>query len=215
MGQLPQYSGRNANLYFPANREGVTELSSNYTNRLGLSHVSEACMKRLYLLLHVKSGWENPAQDDFDRPLSRRGRRSAPLMGRYMRNLGYAPSIALCSPARRTQETWDLVRDALDSGSTEEMRPELYHPAPRTLLDTVQAVDDAHESAIVISHNPGILTLALGLIGSGVVSANPFGKYPTAALTVFDFAVDAWTEVYPGQGRLIGFTRPKELDSAA
>ena len=94
-------------------------------------------MKRLYLLRHAKSGWDGPEQDDFDRPLSRRGRRSAPLMGRYMRNLGYAPSIALCSPARRTQETWDLVRDALESGTTEEMRPELYHPAPRTLLDTV------------------------------------------------------------------------------
>ena len=215
MGQPPQYADRNADLYFPANREDVTKLSSNYTIRLRRPYVSEMSMKRLHLLRHAKSGWDGPEQDDFDRPLSRRGRRSAPLMGRYMRNLGYAPSIALCSPARRTQETWDLVRDALESGTTEEMRPELYHPAPRTLLDTVQAVDDAHESAIVISHNPGILTLALGLIGSGVVSANPFGKYPTAALTVFDFAVDEWKDVYPGQGRLVGFTRPKELDSAA
>ncbi|CAN0501767.1 unnamed protein product, partial [Laminaria digitata] len=72
-------------------------------------------MKRLYLLRHAKSGWDDPGQDDFDRPLSRRGLRSSPLMGRYMQNLGYAPSIALCSPARRTRETWELVRAALES----------------------------------------------------------------------------------------------------
>jgi phosphohistidine phosphatase len=173
-------------------------------------------MKRLYLLRHAKSGWDNPAQDDFDRPLSRRGRRSAPLMGRYMRNLGYAPSIALCSPARRTQETWDLVRDALDSGTAEEMRPELYHPgAAHPARHRPDAIDDAHESAIVISHNPGILTLALGLIGSGVVSATRSGNIRPPPSPVFDFAVDSWRDVYPGQGRLIGFTRPKELDSAA
>ena len=79
----------------------------------------------------------------------------------------------------------------------------------------MQQIDDTHPSALVISHNPGILTLALGLLGKGVLSANPFGKYPTAALTVFDFAAGTWSDVYPGQGRLIGFTRPKELDSGA
>ena len=133
-------------------------------------------MKRLYLLRHAKSGWNNPGQDDFDRPLTRRGRKSAPLMGRYMQSMGYTPSIALCSPARRAQETWGLVRDALDSEAEEQLRPELYLPEPRTLLDAVREIGNAHPSAIVISHNPGILALALGLVGNGVLSANPFGK---------------------------------------
>ena len=217
MGQASQYSefSERHRSFISRPPRYVTKPSSNRTKLDVHPEFSEINMKRLYLLRHAKSGWDSPEKDDFDRPLSLRGRRSAPLMGRYMRDLGYMPSIALCSPARRTQETWDMVRDVLDSGTTEEMRPDLYHPDPRTLLVAVQSVDDAHASAIVISHNPGIRTLALGLIGSGVVSANPFGKYPTAALTVFDFAVDAWKNVYPGQGRLIGFTRLKELDSAA
>lgn len=136
-------------------------------------------------------------------------------MGRFMQDHGYVPSIALCSPARRAHETWELVRDTLDGKTTEEMRPELYLAEPQTLLDAIRKIDTTHPSAIVISHNPGILTLALGLIGNGVRSANPFGKYPTAALTVFDFDVEKWSDVHPGQGHLIGFTRPKELDSAA
>tara|TARA_R110000868_G_scaffold10900_11_gene52766 strand:+ start:9558 stop:10076 length:519 start_codon:yes stop_codon:yes gene_type:complete len=172
-------------------------------------------MKRLFLLRHAKSGWDDPGQDDFDRPLSRRGERSAPLMGRYMRDLGYTPAIALCSPARRTRDTWAHIQKALDCETAAEMPPELYHPEPRTLLDAVRTIGDGYPSAIVISHNPGILTLALGLIGNGVRSANPFGKYPTAALTVLDFDTPSWSGIQPGKGTLIGFTRPKELDSAA
>lgn len=172
-------------------------------------------MKRLFLLRHAKSGWDHPGQDDFDRSLTRRGRISAPLMGRHMQNLGYAPSVALCSPARRAQETWNLVRAALTGDTAEEMRPELYLPDPRTMLGTIQKIGNTHPSAIVISHNPGTLALALGLSGNDVQSANPFGEYPTAALTVFDFEAESWADVHPGEGRLIGFTRPKELDSAA
>jgi len=153
--------------------------------------------------------------DDFDRPLAPRGRRSAPRMGRYMRDLGYRPEIALCSPAIRAKQTWERVRDELKCDILEDIRPELYHAEPRTLLDAIKGIDDSHSSAIVIAHNPGILTLALGLVGRGVATANPFGKYPTAALTVFDFDTKKWEGVAPGQGKLIGFTRPKELDQSA
>lgn len=172
-------------------------------------------MKRLYLLRHAKSGWTDPEQDDYERTLSPRGRRAAPLMGRYMQNLGYAPSIALCSPAQRTRETWAYIDAALECETVEDLQPELYLPEPRTLFNTIREIDDTHSSAIVISHNPGILTLALGLLGKGIRSANPFGKYPTAALAVFDFDIDSWAVLQVGRGTLIGYTRPKELDSTA
>jgi phosphohistidine phosphatase len=172
-------------------------------------------MKRLYLMRHAKSSWETPDQDDIDRPLAPRGRRAAPLMGSHMRNLGYAPSIALCSPARRARETWSCLADALGGETAEEVRPELYDSDPRAVLDLVKSLDDAHSSAIVVSHNPTIHTLALGLIGYGANTADPFGKYPTAALAVLDFDVAAWRDIAPGQAHLVGFTCPKDLDSAA
>ncbi|NBP71958.1 MAG: histidine phosphatase family protein [Alphaproteobacteria bacterium] len=172
-------------------------------------------MKRLFIIRHAKSSWELPDQDDFDRRLAPRGRRAAPLMGQYMRSLNYRPSVALCSPARRAVETWHYIRDALPCETIEEFLPELYHPDPRAMLDLIREIDNGHPSAILISHNPGVLTLALGLVGRGIKNANPFGKYPTAALTVFDFDVDIWADIRPGAGELVGFTRPKELDSAA
>ncbi|MEX2454226.1 MAG: histidine phosphatase family protein [Rhodospirillaceae bacterium] len=172
-------------------------------------------MKRLFILRHAKSGWSDPAMDDFDRPLAPRGRRAAPRIGGHMRSLEYRPSVALCSPAGRARETWRQVLAELDCVPLEDIRPALYHAEPRTLLDAVRSIDDIHPSAIVIGHNPGILTLALGLVGRGIASANPFGKYPTGALTVFDFAADSWADIGPGDGTLIDFTRPKDLDRNA
>lgn len=170
-------------------------------------------MKRLYLLRHAEAA--SHGRGDFDRPLAPRGRQSAPAMGRHMRDLGYAPAIALCSPALRAKETWAHIHDAVGGAPVVEMPRALYLPEPETLLDLVRAVDDALPSAIAISHNPGILALALGLMDSHLQPANPFGDYPAGALAVFDFDTASWSGIQPGKGTLIGFTRPKELDSAA
>lgn len=132
-----------------------------------------------------------------------------------MRSQNYRPSVALCSPAKRALETWRYIRGALPGETMEDIRPELYHPDQRGMLDLIRGIDDGHPSAMLVSHNPGVLTLALELISQDVKNANPFGKYPTGALTVFDFDIDRWADIRPATGWLIGFTRPKELDSAA
>jgi phosphohistidine phosphatase len=168
-------------------------------------------MKRLFLLRHAEAGWGTPTKDDFDRTLSMRGKRLAPVLGRHMQRLGYAPTIALCSPALRTRETWGYVSDALDGEALEDLRPEFYLAEPATLLDALRTLEDAHPSAIVINHNPGILALALGLAADDIRAANPFGEYPPAALAVFDFDVASWSGLKPGDGTLVGFTRPEDL----
>jgi len=52
-------------------------------------------MKRLSLLRHAKSSWDDPVERDFDRPLNGRGRRAAPR--RPLESRGSAPAR---SPAR-------------------------------------------------------------------------------------------------------------------
>lgn len=168
-------------------------------------------MKRLILLRHAEAGW---GQDDFDRSLSTRGKRTAPLVGRHMQRLGYAPTYVLCSPARRTRETWAYVRSALDGETTEDLRPEFYLAEPNTLLGALHSIDDEHRNVLVIGHNPGILALALGLANDDIRAANPFGEFPAAALAVFDFNVAAWADMRPGDGALIGYTPPDAIEPA-
>ena len=172
-------------------------------------------MNRLFLLRHAEAGVAAPGMTDFDRPLAPRGRRSASLIGSYMRRLDYRPDIALCSPAVRTVETWSMVRETLGGVPVEEFPDEFYNADPTTLFAAMRALDDRHRSAILIGHNPGVLTLALELLGRSVTVANPFGTYPPAALAAFELDTENWRDIAPGKSRLLGFTRPKELDTNA
>ena len=54
--------------------------------------------RRLILFRHAKSDW--PDVPDRDRPLAKRGRRDAPVIGRWLRDHGYQPDTVICSAAR-------------------------------------------------------------------------------------------------------------------
>ena len=43
-------------------------------------------MKTLLVLRHAKSSWSDPALDDHERPLNKRGRRDGPRMGELVRS---------------------------------------------------------------------------------------------------------------------------------
>ena len=62
-------------------------------------------MKTLVLVRHAKSSWGKPGLEDRDRPLSRRGKRDAPRMGKRLAKQGVKPDLVLSSPARRALAT--------------------------------------------------------------------------------------------------------------
>ncbi|RMH22993.1 MAG: histidine phosphatase family protein [Gemmatimonadetes bacterium] len=170
-------------------------------------------MKTLLLLRHAKSSWDEPSLDDFDRPLSARGRRDAPRIGRWIAEHELAPDLALVSPARRTRETWSLVEPELGKGDVRvEFDPALYLASPAEMLTAVRAAPEAAERLLVLAHNPGTQALAL-LLSSGDEAARRamHAKFPTAALAVLDFDVDRWLDAGPGGARLRAFVRPRDL----
>jgi len=151
-------------------------------------------MKRLYLLRHAKSSWDDEGLADHDRPLSGRGRRAADAIGRHLRAEGIEPELVLCSSAARTRET--LARIGL-SGVVER---DLYGASADELLARVRDVPPGVDSVLLIGHNPGIHDLALALTGE------PADSYPTGALATIELA--GWTAA---SGRMIAFVRPREL----
>ncbi|MEA3045249.1 MAG: phosphohistidine phosphatase [Sphingomonadales bacterium] len=167
-------------------------------------------MKRLSLLRHAKSGWEDPALADFDRPLNARGREAARAMGREMRALGLAFGGVIASPAARVTGTIAELGESygpLDPAYDER----LYLAAPDTLLALVRATGDAHESLLLIGHNPGMERLALLLSRGGPLRDAVALKYPTGALAEIHFAVDQWRDVAESGGTLVRFLRPRDL----
>ncbi len=108
-------------------------------------------MPTLYLLRHAKSSWDEPGLADFDRPLSRRGRRNAALLAAHLREESIDPEIVLCSPARRARETAELL--GLEGVQFED---DLYGAGTADLGRRLTALPHSVASAILIGHNPGL-----------------------------------------------------------
>src|SRR5918996_5979084 len=82
-------------------------------------------MKRLYLLRHAKSSWDDPTLADHDRPLAPRGRRAAKVMAKHLHRNGIAPELVLCSGSRRTRQTLKRIAPGLGDSAEVQIRSEL------------------------------------------------------------------------------------------
>ena len=167
-------------------------------------------MKRLYLLRHAKSSWDDPTLSDSDRPLAPRGRRAAKVMAEHLRREGISPELALCSPSRRTRETLERIAPSLGKNAEVRIEPELYAGSAATLLEQLHGVPDEVDSVLLVGHNPAIQELALSLARRGSESERVREKFPTAALATLELDA-SWRELAPGSAELIAFVKPKEL----
>ena len=171
-------------------------------------------MKRLYLLRHAKSSWDDPTRADHDRPLAPRGRPAAKVMAKHLGRKGIAPELVLCSPSRRTRQTLTRIAQGLGKNADARIEAELYAASAAVLLEVLHEVPDEVESVMLIGHNPGIQDLALSLARPGSKSARVRSKFPTAALATLELN-GTWRELAPGSAELVSFVKPKELSRGA
>ena len=170
-------------------------------------------MLTLILLRHAKSNWNNPALADIERPLATRGMNDAPLMGKAMAERGIDPELVLCSSARRTRDTLDLVLPELRVEPKVVDDAALYHARPETMLEMLRAIQPGTNRVMLVGHNPEIHAFALDLVGSGPKHFRDrlMTKYPTAGLAVINFASGLWKSVDVNSGTLNLFLVPRDL----
>ncbi len=162
--------------------------------------------RTLVVMRHAKAEQAGPT--DYERPLAPRGHDEAAAIGAWLAGRGLVPDHVLVSGALRTRETWDHVRrGAGEAFAACEASPDrgLYAADVDTALDLVRLVDDAHETVLVIAHNPTVAQLAQLLDdGEGddeASNALALG-YPTSATTVFSWS-GSWADLAPGSVRLV------------
>ena len=106
-------------------------------------------MKRVYLLRHAKSAWDDPTLRDRDRPLAPRGRKAAKRMGRWARKHDVRPQLVVCSSAVRARETLQRMLPAL--GEPEVwVEVTLYAASADTLLERIGAFPDEVDDAMLV-----------------------------------------------------------------
>ena len=172
-------------------------------------------MLRLILMRHAKSSWSDNALDDRERPLSARGRAAAPHMGEALAEHGLVPELILCSPAKRTRQTLDLVAEGMRAKPKTNVSEALYAFGDGSgYLRAINEQPKRRSPLMIIGHNPSLAALADRLAGSGDERAlNAMRrKFPTAAVAFFTFRASRWRDVGWGSGKLEWFVTPKMLD---
>ena len=167
---------------------------------------SNEASRRLVVMRHSKA--EPTAPSDQGRALSARGRGDAAEAGRWLREQGIIPDVALVSDALRTQQTWEQVAAGGGWDLSPDFSPALYAAGADSAFDLIREVDAAATTLLVIGHNPTMAYIA-ELIDDGEGDADATADlvtrgFPTSALAVFAVA-DDWVDLGPGAGRLEAF----------
>lgn len=173
-------------------------------------------MRRLLLLRHAKSAWNQPGLSDIDRPLNQRGTAIAPLVGAYMKDEGLLPDYALVSTAKRTRQTWQLLSSVwgeVRHGFDER----LYETYAKAILAIIKANPAQLSSLLIVGHNPGLQELAVILARQekSKTLRSLTDHFPTTALCVLDFEVDEWEDIIPGLGVIERYVTPRSLGLTA
>lgn len=165
--------------------------------------------KKILLMRHAKSSWDQPTLRDFERPLNKRGEKDAPRMGRYLKKMGFVPDYVISSPAVRAKQT--ILLAANEMGLEEDQihwDEDLYYESVDAYLKAIMESDDDYGLVMAVGHNP-MIEQAIGVFSGRPVKE----KVPTATIACFEAKVSAWKEVQPGNCELLWLITPKLIKS--
>ncbi len=162
--------------------------------------------KTLLLMRHAKSSWKEENVKDCDRPLTKRGKKDAPMMARFLKKKNLLPDLILCSSAKRARHTVRAILEELNISDEIVIELEsLYLAEPQAYMEAIQEQSDDTNCILVVGHNPGLEALAQ-ILSDSVVSL------PTATVAEIKLPIKKWSALSEtSEGKLENVWTPKEL----
>ena len=163
-------------------------------------------MKTLTLVRHAKSSWKHRHLSDRERPLNKRGKRDAPVMGQRMIEHGIRPSLIISSPAERAWSTAKIIAAEI-SYPIEFLQREdsLYLASLDEILDVVAAQDNSFNNMMVFGHNPGMTDFA-NFLSPGLTN-----NVPTAGVVCVQIDQEDWNLYERPNTELLVYDYPKKV----
>jgi len=161
-------------------------------------------MKRLMIVRHAKSDWDDASLSDFDRTLNHRGRKAAPDMAERLLEKKIIPQYILSSPAVRAKTTANIFAKTLGLAEPSYNRS-IYEASYPALLNIVNGLPDAYNFVAVFGHNPGLSDLVINLTGE-------YYDMPTCSVAIVEFEFEEWGLVSRDTGKVVFYDYPKNGD---
>lgn len=166
-------------------------------------------MKTLYVIRHAKSSWDVKTLDDIERPLSERGKRDAPRMGKRLKEKDIHPDLIMSSPAKRAFSTAKKIAKILKYPKEAiKVDKKLYHGDEDTMLESLARIKDKHNVVIIFGHNPGLTDFVNSIMSEELDIDN----VPTCGVVAFQFQAERWDQVTWGTGKMLFFDYPKSKE---
>jgi phosphohistidine phosphatase len=166
--------------------------------------------KTLVLIRHAKSSWKDSSLADFDRPLNKRGKQDAPLMGEVLASKELRPDAFYLSPAKRSQKTAKKIAEKMALPPSQLKREDqLYFGGSEKILQWIKNFHKNLNIVFIVSHNPDLNDLATYFLGADAFEKQ-IQNLPTASILAVQFFIEDWKEIEKGKANLIFYEYPKK-----
>jgi phosphohistidine phosphatase len=161
--------------------------------------------KKLLLLRHAKSSWEDPNLSDYERPLNNRGKQNASTMGNFLKKENLVSDLIISSTAKRANKTANII--AKKSGYDKKILESkvLYGASVDDYTNVIREINNEHKVILLVGHNPTIEEVVEKIIGERCIMK-------TCSLAHIDLFIDSWKKFdYGIECRLIDLIYVREL----
>lgn len=160
-------------------------------------------MKKLYIIRHAKSDWDNLSLSDFERPLNKRGEKDAPFMAKKLKERGVSADIIISSAALRAKTTAKIIAKELGLSKKIVYDENIYEASANTLYEVIKNIDNKYNTVMLFGHNPGLNMFIDSLV-------NVYDNIPTCGIVEIEFECKKWSEISTFNSKLISFDYPKK-----
>lgn len=161
-------------------------------------------MKRLYVVRHTDSSWDNHILSDFDRPLSNQGITDAEKLANHFVCQNYKLESIVYSSALRTSQTANLLHKTINVDKKINLYNEksLYDANITEVINVFYKCISHSNTLMIVGHNPSV-TQFINYISNATIDHVPCG-----GMAVIDFQENILNQL---TGELIDFIYPKKL----
>ena len=160
-------------------------------------------MKKLILVRHAKSSWENNLSDH-DRPLNDRGIADAILVSNHIKESDFSADLVLSSDAVRAKTTAKIFVENLQiEASIFHLENDLYDFSGSQLLHLIKNCDNSINTLMIFGHNHAV-TAFVNTFGD-----IPIDNVPTCGVVSIVFDIDNWENI--AKGETVSTLFPRDL----
>ena len=164
-------------------------------------------MKKLVIVRHGKSSWNNPHISDYDRPLNDKGLHDAPAMAEYLKTKNMKFDFLVSSPAVRAKATAEIFAKVL------EIEPQsivfdkgLYLATTQKLFDIIMSFDNKLKCGVIFGHNPGLTDFVNSVIYRAYID-----EISTSGVVLLELDSKNWVDIFIKPSKLVEYINPKKL----